>query len=264
MKTKTSLTILATLGLNIVSQTLAQNLLTNGSFEFPALPSNYAQGFDSGSTNLTGWLPGGTGAITLVSAPWPLPPTNASQGQQFVDFNGGNQAVAQTLSQTFDTLIGKTYTVRFAVGCGGLAGGTMSFAIEVTSDTAAVLTNLTVIAPASFTWASPTIFRFRATSAKSTLTFRDTSLVTVSVDLLLDDVSVEPVNTVLSIRRFPLELCWDTLTGITYQLQYCSDLTTNVWTDLGAPLPGDDATHCVNDTIVPGQSRKFYRIVELP
>jgi hypothetical protein len=68
----------------------------------------------------------------------------------------------------------------------------------------------------------------------------------------------------LSIRFSQVELCWSSQTNRSYQLQYRSELTTNIWTNLGAPVQGGGATNCVYDAIVSGQPKRFYRIVCLP
>ena len=39
-----------------------------------------------------------------------------------------------------------------------------------------------------------------------------------------------------------VEICWNPLTNQTYQVQYRSSLTTDMWTDLGAPVPGSATT----------------------
>lgn len=61
-----------------------------------------------------------------------------------------------------------------------------------------------------------------------------------------------------------VEICWNARSNRVYQVQYCSDLTTNLWTDLLPPIPGDSGTNCVTDKILVGQEQRFYRVVELP
>ncbi|MFO1514287.1 MAG: C-type lectin domain-containing protein [Verrucomicrobiota bacterium] len=73
-----------------------------------------------------------------------------------------------------------------------------------------------------------------------------------------------PDSPVLSIRLSPLEICWSSLTNRLYQLEYCSDLTVNLWTALGSPKPGNGNTFCVVDAVVQGEANRFYRVVLLP
>jgi len=68
----------------------------------------------------------------------------------------------------------------------------------------------------------------------------------------------------LTIRVSQVELCWNSRSNRTYQIQYRSTLTTNAWTNLGTPVQGSGSSNCITDVIVPGEPRKFYRVEELP
>ena len=68
----------------------------------------------------------------------------------------------------------------------------------------------------------------------------------------------------LSIRLSQVELCWQSATNVSYQLQYQSALTGGQWTDLGAPIVGDGSRKCVTDAIAEGEPRRFYRTVIAP
>jgi len=68
----------------------------------------------------------------------------------------------------------------------------------------------------------------------------------------------------LSIAFSQVRLCWNSLTNKNYQLQFRSDLTTNLWTNLGAPVPGDGARMCVSNAVAPGDTQKFYQIIHAP
>jgi hypothetical protein len=82
-----------------------------------------------------------------------------------------------------------------------------------------------------------------------------------------DDIQVtaagEPLPR-MAIRVSQVELCWETVSNRTYQVQYRSSLTTNEWTDLGSPVPGDDARKCVTDSVLEGAPQRFYRLLRLP
>jgi Lectin C-type domain len=70
---------------------------------------------------------------------------------------------------------------------------------------------------------------------------------------------------VLSIRvSKEVEVCWDTRTNWTYQVQSCSELTTNCWADLGAPIEGSGTQSCIYDAMIPGQPQRFYRVITFP
>jgi hypothetical protein len=57
-----------------------------------------------------------------------------------------------------------------------------------------------------------------------------------------------------------VELAWTSVSNGLYQLQCCSDLAPNLWTNWGSPIPGTGASHRVLDVIYAQQ--RFYRILE--
>jgi hypothetical protein len=63
----------------------------------------------------------------------------------------------------------------------------------------------------------------------------------------------------LTIEISQVRLCWDSLTNELSQLQYRSELTTNVWVNLGAPIYGVETNICVSDDI--SMPRRFYRVI---
>jgi len=73
----------------------------------------------------------------------------------------------------------------------------------------------------------------------------------------------QPRGPQLSIAVSCIDLCWNSISNKTYQVQYRSDLTTNMWTNLGAPVLSTGPATCVTDS-VRGQERRFYRVFELP
>jgi hypothetical protein len=68
----------------------------------------------------------------------------------------------------------------------------------------------------------------------------------------------------VTIRPSEVEVCWNSISNLTYQVQYRSDLTTNLWTPLGDDIRSTGATSCIYDPVVVGQPQKFYRVVLLP
>lgn len=69
---------------------------------------------------------------------------------------------------------------------------------------------------------------------------------------------------ILAIRVSEVELCWGSTSNRTYQVQYRSDLTTNLWTSLGPPLVASGSISCTCDKVNPGQPARFYRVLTLP
>lgn len=60
-----------------------------------------------------------------------------------------------------------------------------------------------------------------------------------------------------------VRLCWNSVTNVSYQLQYRSDLTTGTWTAFGNPIQGSAETICVTDSLLPSQPTGFYRLEQL-
>ena len=89
---------------------------------------------------------------------------------------------------------------------------------------------------------------------------------------LHDDVSeVDDISEVFclgvpvaSLRVSQVEFCWTSRSNRTYQVQYRSALTTNLWTNFGGPVPGNGTTNCVTEPVLPGEPQRYYRVEELP
>ena len=58
-----------------------------------------------------------------------------------------------------------------------------------------------------------------------------------------------------------VELCWSSASTKLYQLQCCSDLSENQWTNLGSPMAGTGANRRAVDAV---ESQRFYRVLEFP
>lgn len=67
----------------------------------------------------------------------------------------------------------------------------------------------------------------------------------------------------VSIRTSEVELCWNSESNRTYQVQYRSELTTDSWTNLGAPIPGTGSKVCCVDKVPAGEPKRFYRALQL-
>jgi len=240
------------------NQSLAQNLIVNGSFETSVIASDTITTIHVGDTNLTGWSIGGTRTIYLVRVPLSRL-TNAVDGDQFVDLNGGNESV--TLSQSFSTEVGEVYEVEFSVGQYQAPQIMFKLQADILDDANVVLTNREVEAPQTLGWSAPTRVRFSATTSTSTLRFTDTNG-TSNVDLMLDAVSVRRVTPHLTIAASPIRLCWQTDTNYLYQIQVASQLTSNAWNNLGEPIPGSGDINCTE--LPASTSSGFFRVLVLP
>jgi len=66
----------------------------------------------------------------------------------------------------------------------------------------------------------------------------------------------------VTIRASQVEVCWNSISNLTYQVQYRSDLTTNVWTSLRDCVRSTGFMSCITDPIAAGQPQRFYRVVQ--
>jgi choice-of-anchor C domain-containing protein len=143
---------------------------TNGSFE----SGNYVDnsfGFEqvnAGDTSIDGWSVD-SGSVDWIGAYW-----TAQDGSMSIDLSGAD---AGTISQTFATTIGNTYTVSFGLS-GNPAGPPTVKTLDV-SATGGTLSSYTYDAsanalPNTMNWTTAT-YSFLATSASTTLSFISTT-----------------------------------------------------------------------------------------
>ena len=82
-------------------------------------------------------------------------------------------------------------------------------------------------------------------------------------DLALDDLSLKEFAPRMSVQVADVDVCWTSDTNRTYQVEYRSVLTTNMWTPLGSAIPGNGGTNCITDS-VRVDAKRFYRVRQLP
>jgi len=82
---------------------------------------------------------------------------------------------------------------------------------------------------------------------------------TIWADTLVTQFTFEPPPLV-TIRASQVEVCWNSIPNLTYQVQYRSDLTTNLWTSLVDCVRSTNSTSCIFDPVVIGKPRRFYRV----
>ncbi|HUE36858.1 MAG TPA: hypothetical protein VMO20_05660, partial [Candidatus Acidoferrum sp.] len=79
----------------------------------------------------------------------------------------------------------------------------------------------------------------------------------------LDDVSVIPLTAPafksVTASSGSVNLTWSAIPGLTYQLQYSSNLAQNAWSNLGSPITAVGGTISTTDPSPSGPQR-FYRI----
>jgi hypothetical protein len=248
-----------------VSGSQAQ-IISNGGFELPGgVPPGTAVPLPNGDPGLSGWIIGGSGEVALANGERPtygqdFPPV---EGTYDLVFDGGDNPSGSWIAQSFDTIVGDVYHVKFYVGRSGhnLTPDVQKLKATARTEGGLELTNVVVVAP-THGYSGPKGFTFIAATPRSTVEFLDTSTQTVDTDLLLDSVSVS-AGTLATIEVSEVAICWVGSANRTYQVQYKSDLTTNIWVNLGSPIQGTGTSMCVRDAVL-GQPRRFYQVLPLP
>ena len=171
--------------ITVTARDAAGNISTDTLAVTTTLVSSFANGgFEQ---NYTGWVMSGNQSVVVTNASY-----TASEGTRAVAFNTGGATPNGVLSQTFTTTPGSTYVLSFETGAASLSNYSNQ-KMQVTVDGATNLLNKTVSvsAPKNGTnWVGES-YSFVADSTETKLTFKDVSLVTKNVDLMLDNVEVE-------------------------------------------------------------------------
>src|SRR5208337_1080594 len=175
MKTGQTLGSIAALGLSLTCAP-GQNLLLNGSFELGSFSVN--DGFadrmylGNGATDITGWIVGhGSGNFWWLSDP----DYNAENGSYCVDLDSNGQTPYTSISQTFSTTVGMSYSASAWFSSEGngaatanvLINGNVIGSVSVGSGTGESSSYWIDLA-----WTNAT-FTFTASSTNTTLTFQD-------------------------------------------------------------------------------------------
>jgi uncharacterized protein DUF642 len=172
----------------------AQNLIQNGDFEAPP----YAP-----SSNVTNWTVGGTGNVHSMGE-------GATSGTHGAALNVGHDSEGTTISQVFPTVAGGKYVVDFDAGLFGQpTGGPLQVNVQVTGNN--TLLNQTVTPGFVPTFTPDAVlfthyhFAFTADGATATIQFSDVGLGNDSADTVIDTVSVQSDENLLTNGDFETE-----------------------------------------------------------
>lgn len=173
--------------MSVASRADMAHLIVNGSFEATAdHPYQGGDGFQtlgSGSEAIEGWRVEGAG-VDWIHNYW-----KAAQGDYSIDMNALDPGIL--ISQSFDTEIGKTYRVRFALGANPeLPPNPKALNVTVTSGANTAEQSYSPWIDGRINWHYKTL-DFTAAAAKSTLTFASGNY--GACGPTVDDVSVVPV-----------------------------------------------------------------------
>lgn len=146
---------------------------SNGSFEAPAGGPLRAQ--ITAADMVSGWVHAGTGYDIYESSQ--SDGIDAQDGGYYISF-GHNGTTAGTLAQTFDTVVGASYTVSYYVtsqqGVGAGQSLTVS-ALDALNNGALLAQANTTISDSKIEWVAGTPLTFIAKSTSTTLRFLDTT-----------------------------------------------------------------------------------------
>jgi hypothetical protein len=224
---------------------VGQSIVQNGSFE---------TGDFSGWTlvgNTVGW--GVTYNVVATDKNFP----NLVHSGYFGAFLGQSHYAA-TLSQTLPTMPGQQYLVSFWLN-NSQTGSVQTFSANWGGTN---FVNLNC--PPVFTWSN---FQFVAT-AISTNTLLEFAAENDPNYFGFDDVSVQPVPPVIfssySACTNGFQLTWPSLAGLTYAVEYSSDLTHGWWNNLCTNCALTNLTTYLDTDLVGASSQRFYRLVLVP
>ena len=136
----------AMLSLPIAASAMA---FTNGSFEVGG-PLNGGFASITSSTEITGWTASNFANTALFWDGLNGFNTTAQDGKAVIGF-GGSGTTGATLSQTFDTVAGTTYTINYFVEAQQLGSGAQSYRLEALNGPT-VLNTVDAAIPATQTW----------------------------------------------------------------------------------------------------------------
>ncbi len=97
---------------------------------------------------------------------------------------------------------------------------------------------------------APGYYKITAVAHDSQNSFTSTNDVTISIGIFG------------SIRVLQVEVCWNSMIGLSYDVEYKSDATAPVWLPLRSFIAATPPTNCIVDTLDPGQPRRLYRILQ--
>ena len=254
MKTKSLLAVVCLVALVLNPTAWAQNLIVNGSFESPALAAG--QNYQLAANALAPWQTTGSAFEIWVATTPPPAEGGAAQGTHHTEINAtdGNS----TIFQTVVTVPGRDYQLAFFHSPRPMQDSSLKVSVnsQVLATFAELGSGLT-----NFHWQRYTT-NFTAEGGFTTIAFTDPTPVAGGTHI--DNVSVVQLTLDLSIAPSLLDICWQTVTNKTYQVQFSSVLTSNSWVNLGATIQGNGTTICISDAAVKSQTNLFYRVVTLP
>jgi len=237
--------LVVTFGLSI-----GQSLVENGGFESGDFSGWSLVGNTTISRNIYNAVESTTSGFTVVHS--------GSYGA----FLGDSQLAS--LSQTLTTVPGQYYLVSLWLDNPDSGSG-QQFSLNWNASGSSPSTPVSFPSPPPFTWTNLQ-FLASATSTNTVLQFQAENPTSY---FGLDDVSVIPVPAP-AVQLTPqsggaLQLSWLTAHGLTYQLQYKTNMAQDVWLPLGVPFVATNSSSSLLDTnSATVDPQRFYRLALHP
>jgi hypothetical protein len=175
MKTHFLRPVVGALAIAFLCSAAHANLITNGSFETPLIPTGGFTNFGTGSTSITGWTVVGpqasivSGSYTSLGLRFP-----AEDGNQWLDLTGDLSNRAEGVRQTVATIAGTSYNLSFWVGNqvdpSGIYGSTSTVNLSINGGANLAFTNSGGSGTTTQNWREFTT-SFIASSTSTTLQF---------------------------------------------------------------------------------------------
>ena len=167
-------------GALLASPARAANLIVDGSFEDPTVPTGSFTLFNTGATFGTGnpWSvvgpSGGNVGIVYTNFSQSGITFPAEDGNQWIDLTGTSNSPAEGVQQTVATSIGQQYTLSFYVGnvnnVGGIFGTTSTIDVDINGSQVLAAENSCTSCTTTLTWQLFTT-TFTATGTSTVLAF---------------------------------------------------------------------------------------------
>jgi choice-of-anchor C domain-containing protein len=159
-------------------------LITNGSFEDPALSSGYYLTINTGSSALTGWNVGGTSVDIVRGGNWYNPGDGGSQGVDLAGTPGPG-----SVYQLVNTAVGTSYRLSFFASSNADQGNSMNGSLLLYWGGSL---RATLSTPAPGTWTEYT-FTLDGLGANTRLEFASNNSSNINQGALIDMVSLHAV-----------------------------------------------------------------------
>lgn len=217
------------------------NLVVNPSFELPALAS--------GANHVVSkelLSPWGTVEDSFLVWASELPNEQGADGRQHVE--------VVSVWQIVPVVVGQDYKLSFAHSA--RPGVNSYLTITINGQGHRTFEELGE-SESGFRWKRHTT-NFTATTSTVRIQFDG---VGTAGNAHVDDVRIERLPLRSSIRVSEVEIVWETVADKFYQVQYRSELTSNLWTDLVSPIQGNGTTNRLKDAVSVEVPKRFYRVI---